>query len=316
MKRLLGAAIVALLGLGPLAAQAQVHRIGVLGTSSEARLRGFLKPSLETIGLIEGRNLVLDLHVGRPEELPRLAQEMVAGKPRLIFASGGAAIAAAKNATGTIPIVIFGADVVELGFVKSLARPGANLTGLAILSRELNGKRLELLREAVPIARRIAVLVNPSHLSTVVERREVSEVATKSGIEVLFFEASAPEGYATAFDAMRAAHVDALAINNSPLFARDGPRLARLALEAGLPTACEWREMTDQGCLFSYGPSFPRLYGRVADYVDRILKGASPGEMPVEQPTHFELVLNAKTAKTLGLEIPPTLLARADEVIE
>jgi putative ABC transport system substrate-binding protein len=248
--------------------------------------------------------------------MPRLLQEIVAGKPRLIFASGGAAVQAAKSATGTIPIVIFAADVVEQGVVKSLARPGANLTGIAILSRELNVKRLELLHEAVAAARRIAILVDPSNLLEVAGRREMSEAAAKSGIEVLFFEASGPENYATAFDAMRAARADALAINNSPRFARDGPRLAQLALDAGLPTACEWREMTDQGCFFSYGPSLTALYARVAGYVDRILKGAAPGDLPIEQPTRFEFVLNTRTAKALGLDLPPLLLTRADEVIE
>jgi putative ABC transport system substrate-binding protein len=190
------------------------------------------------------------------------------------------------------------------------------MTGIAILSRELNVKRLELLHEAVPAARRIAILIDPSNLVEVAGRREMSETAAKSGIEVLFFEASGPENYAAAFEAMRAARADALAINNSPRFARDGPRLAQLALDAGLPTACEWREMTDQGCFFSYGPSLTALYARVADYVDRILKGAAPGDLPIEQPTRFEFVLNTKTAKALGLDLPPLLLTRADEVIE
>jgi putative ABC transport system substrate-binding protein len=312
------AALIVLAGLSPAVAQAPdaMRRIGALATSSEARQRGFLKPALETIGLVEGRNLVLDIRAGSPEEMPRLLQEIVAGKPRLIFASGGAAVRAAKSATGTIPIVIFAADVVEQGVVKSLARPGANLTGVAILSRELNTKRLELLHEAVPAARRIAILVDPSNLLEVAGRREMSEAAAKSGIEVLFFDASGPENYATAFHAMRAARADALAINNSPQFARDGRRLAQLALDAGLPTACEWREMTEQGCFFSYGPSFTALFARVAYYVDRILKGAAPGDLPIEQPTRFEFVLNTKTAKALGLDLPPLLLARADEVIE
>jgi putative ABC transport system substrate-binding protein len=318
MKRIMRAALIVLAGLSPAVAQAPdaMRRIGVLATSSEARLRGLLKPALETIGLVEGRNLVLDIRAGSPEEMPRLLQEIVAGKPRLIFASGGAAVQAAKSAIGTIPIVIFAADVVEQGVVKSLARPGANLTGIAILSRELNAKRLELLHEAVPAAKRIAILIDPSNLVEAAGRREMSEAAAKSGVEVLFFEASGPENYATAFDAMRAARADALAINNSPRFARDGSRLAQLALDTGLPTACEWREMTDQGCFFSYGPSLTALYARVADYVDRILKGATPSDLPIEQPTRFEFVLNTKTAKALGLNLPPLLLTRADDVVE
>jgi putative ABC transport system substrate-binding protein len=318
MKRIMRAALIVLAGLSPAVAQApdSMRRIGALATSSEARLRSFLKPALETIGLVEGRNVVLDIRVGSPEEMPRLSQEIVAGKPRLIFASGGAAVQAAKSAPGTIPIVIFAADVVEQGVVKSLARPGANLTGIAILSRELNAKRLELLHEAVPAARRIAILVDPSIPLEVAGRREMSAAAAKSGIELLFFEASGPENYATAFDAMRAARADALAINNSPRFARDGPRLAQLARDAGLPTACEWREMADQGCFFSYGPNLTALYARVAYYVDRILKGAAPGDLPIEQPTRFEFVLNTKTAKALGLDLSPLLLTLADQVIE
>jgi putative ABC transport system substrate-binding protein len=318
MKRIMRAALIVFAGFGPAAAQAPdaMRRIGAVATSSEARLRGLLKPALETVGLVEGRNLVLDIRVGSPEQMPRLLQEIVSGKPRLIFASGGPAVQAAKGATGTIPIVIFAADVVEQGVVESLARPGANLTGIAILSRELNTKRLELLQEAVPAARRFAILIDPSNLLEATGRREMGEAAAKSGIEVLFFEASGPENYATAFEAMRAARADALAINNSPRFARDGPRLAQLALDAGLPTACEWREMTDQGCFFSYGPSLTALYARVADYVDRILKGAAPGDLPIEQPTRFEFVLNTKTAKALDLDLPPLLITRADEVIE
>jgi putative ABC transport system substrate-binding protein len=318
MKRITHAVLIVLAGLSPAVAQAPdtMRRIGAVATSSEARLRDLLKPALEAVGLVEGRNLVLDIRVGPPEEMPRFLQQVVAGKPRLIFASGGAAVQAAKNASGTIPIVIFAADVVEQGIVKSLARPGANMTGIAILSRELNAKRLEMLHEAVPAARRIAILIDPSNLVEVAGRREVSEAAAKSGIEVLFFEASGPENYATAFEAMRAARADALAINNSPRFARDGPRLAQLALDAGLPSACEWREMTDQGCFFSYGPSLTALYARVADYIDRILKGAAPGDLPIEQPTRFEFVLNTKTAKALGLDLPPLLLTRADAVIE
>jgi putative tryptophan/tyrosine transport system substrate-binding protein len=199
MRRFIGAFLFVLLCLSGACAQGRddTTRLGVLATSSEARLRGLIGPELEKIGLFEGRNLALDIRVGTSEEMPRLAQELLALQPKVVIASGGPAILAAKGATTTIPIVMFGADPVELGFVQSLSRPGANVTGIATLSRELNSKRLELLYEALPSARRIAVLVNPS--APVGGPRGVIETGARLGVEVLVFEASGPEQYASAF---------------------------------------------------------------------------------------------------------------------
>jgi putative tryptophan/tyrosine transport system substrate-binding protein len=315
MKGLLRIVVVVLLGLGPLAAQASVHRVGVLGTSSDDRLRGFIIPQLAKVGLVEGRNLVLDVRTGTAAQLPMLARELLALDVNLIITSGDTATAAAKSVTKTVPIVMFSGDPIGHGLIGSLSHPGGNVTGVSLLAQTLEAKRLELLRDALPKARRIAALLDSFQLRVAL-RQEISEAAANAGVEVLFFETAGPEDYGRAFSAIRAARPDALTICASPQFARDGLRLARLALETGLPTACEWREMAEQGCLLSYNASITKLWERAADYVDRILKGASPSEMPVEQPTHFEFVLNIKTAKTLRLDLPPLLLARADEVIE
>jgi len=184
------------------------------------------------------------------------------------------------------------------------------------LAPELDAKRLELLHGALPSGRRIAALVDVSAPGAEARRGRVSDVASQFGLALSVIEADGPQAYEDAFAAMQAAGAQALAIGASPQFARDGARLARLAIERNLPTICQWREMAEQGCLLSYGPSRPDLFRRTASFVARLFQGASLGELPIEQPTNFELVVNAKTAKTLGIDIPPTLLARADEVIE
>jgi putative ABC transport system substrate-binding protein len=245
-----------------------------------------------------------------------LAQQVAAGKPDAIIAIGNVSLIAAKEASATIPVVAFGPDLVELGYADSLARPGGNLTGIVILSIELNAKRLELLHAAIPAARRIAVLMHPLNPLNEVNRRATSEVATRAGIELLFFEAAQREDYRSVVEAMRAAGADALAINADPQFAREGDQLAALAQEHGLPTICQWREMAEQGCFLSYGPSLSELYRRLADFAGRILRGATPREMPIERPSRFEFVVNAKTGKALSRSLPASLLARADEVIE
>ena len=316
MKGLLLIVLVVLLGPDCLAAQAPVHRIGVLGTSSEGRLRSLIIPQLAKVGLVEGRTLVLYVRTGTGAQLPMLAQELLALDINLIISSGDVATTAAKTATKTVPIVMFSGDPIGHGLIGSLSHPGGNVTGVSLLSQTLEAKRLELLRDALPKAHRIAALLDLFQLRVAALRQEISEAAANAGVEVLFFETAGPEDYGRAFAAIRAARPDALTISASPQYARDGVRLARLALETDLPTACEWREMAEQGCLLSYNASITKLWERAANYVDRILKGASPSAMPVEQPTHFELVLNKKTAKTLRLDLPPSLLARADEVIE
>jgi putative tryptophan/tyrosine transport system substrate-binding protein len=212
--------------------------------------------------------------------------------------------------------VMFGADPVELGFAGSLARPGSNVTGIAIFASELDAKRVELLHGALPSARTLAVLMDVSIAGAATRRRRISNVAAQLGLKVVVIEAEAPHAYEGAFDAMKAAGAEGLAIGASPQFSRDGAPLAELALDRQLATICQWREMAEQGCLLSYGPSRPELFRRTASFLGRILKGELASEVPIERPTKFELVINLNTAKALGLTIPPTLLARADEVIE
>jgi putative ABC transport system substrate-binding protein len=225
-------------------------------------------------------------------------------------------LVAAKQATATIPLVALGPDLVELGYAENLARPGGNLTGVVILSVELNAKRLELLHEAIPTARRIAILMHPLNALNDASRRATSAVATRVGIEALYFEAARREDYASVVAEMRAAGAEGLAINADAQFAREGADLAALAQKHGLPTICQWREMAEQGCFLSYGPNLADLYRRLAALTGRILRGRAPRELPIEQPSQFEFVVNGKTAKAIGQPLPPALLVRADDVIE
>jgi len=296
----------------------QVHRVALLLQNMRAldAIRAALLPELEKQGFSEGKNLALDVRGGAPEALPGLARELLQLKPKVLVSTGGVALASASLATTTVPIVTFGANPVDLGFSQSMSRPASNVTGVVILVRELDGKRLELIQEALPSARRIATLVNPRAPGVGASRREMSNVAEKAGTELLVVEAAGRADYPTAFARMKAGGASALAIAADPQFNSDAAHLSKLAVDAGLPTVCQWREMAEQGCLLSYGPSYRDMWIRLARYVGAILKGASPRDLPIEQPTGFELVVNTATAKALGITIPPTLLARADEVIE
>jgi len=226
-----------------------------------------------------------------------------------------AALAAMKDASSTVPIVAFGPDPVAQGFAQSLSRPGGNVTGVVILAAELDGKRLQLLQEAAP-GQRVAVLLHPATQSYRRSQREVSVAASHLKVEPTFIEASGPKDYPGAFAAMRNAGATALVITANPWFYRDRDLLARLAREAGIATACEWGDMAVGGCLIGYGPRRVELYKRLAELVARVFRGTLPSELPIEQPTNFELVINVKTAKELGLTIPLSMLGRADEVIE
>jgi putative ABC transport system substrate-binding protein len=279
-------------------------------------IRSALLPELEKQGFVEGKNLVVDVRAGAGEALPGLARELLEQHPKVLVTSGSVALASASALTSTVPIVTFGANPVDLGFSQSMSRPGSNVTGVVILVRELNAKRLELLHEAFPSSRRVAALVNPRAPGAAASRREMSTVAEKAGTELVVFEASGRADYPEAFAGMSAAGASALAIAADPQFNADAAHLAQLAIGARLPTVCQWREMADQGCLLSYGPSYRGLWVLMARYVGTILKGASVKDLPVEQPTTFELVVNAATAKALGITVPASLLARADEVIE
>ena len=319
MRRLAFLSIVLLACLGPALAQPdKIHRLVVLAASSRGLdfVRAVTLLELRKLGFTEGQNLIVDMRTGSPTELPGLARALIASSPSVIVALDGGSVRAVRGETMTIPIVAFGADPVELGFAQSLAQPGSNITGLVIMAPELDAKRVELLQGALPSNWRIAALVDVSMPGAEARRRQVSDIATQYGFALSVIDADGPQTYEDAFTAMQVAGAQALAIGASPQFARDGGRLAKLALERNLPTICQWREMAEQGCFLSYGPSRPDLFRRTASIVARLLKGASPGEIPIEQPTNFEFVINTKTAKALGINIPPALLARADEVIE
>ena len=249
--------------------------------------------------------------------MPELAREAIATKPDVVIAVSTVAILAVKEASSTVPIVMsfIGEDPVAKGVANSFAQPGGNVTGVAMLAAQMDGVRASLLHEFVPAARRIAILTGrpPRHAEGA---EEAQRVAKKLGLETDVFYADDPADYPAAFAGMRTARSGALVIISAPDFFRDAALLSRLALEAGLPTVCEWASMARDGCLIGYGPNFDALWRRPADYVARILRGAKPGEMPIEQPTLFEFAINLKTAKALGLTIPEASLLRADEVIE
>jgi ABC-type uncharacterized transport system substrate-binding protein len=315
LLRLLFAASTALAqsSLGP------TYRLGVLTLSERSveRTRAVALPELAKLGFVEGQNLVVDIRVGGPEGQAALARSLfAAGPPSAILAIGTEALRAAHSATGTVPIVTFGTDAVEAGLAASLARPGGNVTGFTILGGQLDGKRLELLHEAVPTAKRVGALRRSSAPQGEASLRAMNAVAAGAGIELLVFDANGPNDYRTIFAAMRAGGIQALAITSHPALFRDSDALTALSIEARLPTVCQWAEMAQAGCLISYGPSLTELYRLAAEYVARIFRGTPPGELPIEQPSKFEITLNLKTARVIGVDFPPALLARADEVIE
>ena len=312
----------------PLAAEAQtaakVARIGWLGNSPAAspHLDEAFRQGLRDLDYVEGRNVVIEYRwaEGKFERLPALAAELVALKVDVILAGTVLAAVAAKQAIRTIPIVFAAvADPLGSGLVTSLARPGGNVTGLSVLSPELVGKRLEQLKQALPGVSRVAVLWEPGGGGErtdkdMLKRAEVAGQAL--GVRLQYVEARRPADFDRAFSAMTRAHAGALTVLPSPMFFNERRRLVDLAAKHRLPAGYPWREGADAGGLISYGPSIADLYRRAATYVDKILKGAKPGDLPIEQPTKFELVINLKTAKALGLTIPPSLLQRADQVIE
>jgi len=307
----------------PLTAHAQsagkVFRLGALSPAVAQldSIRSIVLPELAKAGIAEGRNLILDARAGSMEKLPEVARELVAANPDAIMAVSGAVIGALKAVSSTVPIVMSFSDYdpVAAGFAASFARPGGNITDIAMLATVLDAKRLDLLHEAVPAARRIAVLAasESRHELTLAAMRVA---ASADGIELVALYAELPGSYPRAFTAMRTAGAQALAIVAAPEFNRDAEILAALATEAGLPTICEWSHMAVRGCLLGYGPVGPELWRRSADYVIRILRGAAPGELPIEGPTHFEFAVNLNTAKQLALTIPASVLLRADKVIE
>jgi putative tryptophan/tyrosine transport system substrate-binding protein len=312
----------------PLAAGAQqtgkVARIGYLhpNLAASPHLAEAFRHGLRDLGYVEGRNVVIEYRdaAGKFERLAALAAELVALKVDVIVAPGTLAALAAKHATSGIPIVFptLG-DPVTDGLVTSLARPGGNLTGLSNLTPALTGKCLELLKRAIPAVSQVAILWQPGGFveRTKQDVRERAEVAGRAlGMRLQFVEARGPEDFDRAFLDMTRAHAGAVIVVTTAMFVQERRRLVGLAAQSRLPAVYGSRESVDVGGLISYGPNLADSFRRAATYVDRILKGAKPGDLPVEQPTKFELVINLKTAKALGLTIPPSLLARADQVIE
>ena len=273
-------------------------------------------PALAQKGFAAGRNLIFDARVGSPDQLPELMQELLARKPDAILVIGHDALRAAAAATNSVPIVMFGPNPVQMGLAQTLARPGSNVTGVVILASELDAKRLDLLYEALPRVKRVAALLNPASPARASSESEMRGVAAKAGFELVAAYAREREDYQPAFAAMRVAGVEAVAITADPEFYRDTETLVALARDAQLPAICQWHEMTKAGCVLSYGPNLALLRRKLADHLVRIFRGTSAGEVPIEQPTDFELSINLKVARALGIVIPPSLLARADEVIE
>ncbi|WP_189043062.1 ABC transporter substrate-binding protein [Aliidongia dinghuensis] len=276
-------------------------------------------PTLRKLGYVEGTNLVVERRfaAGRRDMLATIASEFVASRPDVILAQGYQAAEAASKATHDIPIVVLGGgDPIGTGLVKSLARPGANITGVTEASTELSAKRLELLKEAIPAVSRVAVLWNAADRAMTLRFDEIEAAAKTLQVAIQPLGVREPEDFDDAFAAMRRDRPDAMFMITDALTNLNRKRIVEFAAEIRLPAVYEFREPVFDGGLMSYGPNMHDLQGRVAYYIDKILKGAKPGDLPMEQPTKFELVVNLKTAKALGLTIPPSILARADEVIE
>ena len=310
----------------PLAAEGQapakVPRIGFLSSRSLAdstHLLESLRQGLRELGYVEGHTIAIEYRSaeGRPERLPALAAELVRLKVDVIVTTGPPAPEAAKEATSTIPIVfaVVG-DPVAVGLVASLARPGGNITGSASIAAELVGKQLELLKEAAPKVSRVAVLQNPDHPGHPAQLRQAEGAARALGVQLHIAQARTPREIDAAFAAMRSQRVGGVLVLRDGLFLAQQTQIVALAAKSRLPAVYGERGQAEAGGLMAYGANVLLMYRRAATYVDKILKGAKPADLPVEQPTRFELVINLKTAKALGLTIPQSLLGRADELIQ
>jgi putative tryptophan/tyrosine transport system substrate-binding protein len=307
----------------PLAARAQQAgkppTVGFLGADASVfrPWTAAFVARLHELGWIEDRTITIEYRwtEGRPEREAEIAAEFVRLKVDVIVAYGGA-IPRLKQATTVIPVVFaLATDPVGGGLVASLARPGGNVTGLSTQDADLAGKRVELLREVVPGLRRLAIMVNVDYPSAVLEMGEDQAAARALNIEVVPLEIRRAEDIAPAFEALKA-RADALCLVEDSLVVANARRIITLALAARLPTIFSSRDFVEAGGLISYGPNYPALFRRAAEFVDKILRGAKPGDLPIEQPTSFDLVIDLTTAKALGIEVPPVVLARADEVIE
>jgi putative tryptophan/tyrosine transport system substrate-binding protein len=323
-----GLVLAAAVGLGALSptiasqaqAPARVHRVGYLTPVSQPAREEVFRQELRRLGYAEGQNIAIEYRSadGRFERLPGLAAELVGLKADVIVVVVTQAALAAKKATSTIPIVMVGVgDPVGSGLVASLARPGGNVTGTSSTAADVVGKQLELLKEMLPRASRVAVLWNPTN--SVFQKQvlgEVKEAATKLKVNLRLVEARAAEELDRAIAAIAKQPTDALLVLADPTFSAHAARIAELAARHRLPTVSGTRESAERGILMTYGPNFFDAYRQSAVYVDRILKGAKPVDLPVEQTTKFELVINAKTAAALGVRIPQSLVVRADQLVQ
>ena len=308
-----------LAALSPTYAEAaeRVWRMGVLALGDDSIVRSIMMPYLATRGFVEGRNLVVNVRIGVEEQMPELARTLVGDKPDAIIAISDWALYALRAATSTIPIVVapMGGDPVRVGVAESWAHPGGNVTGVSLIAPELEIKRLSLLHDALPSVHRIAVLSN--HRKVVeASLLPLRKAAAERGLELVEIWVENPNEYAVAFDVMRGAGVEALVLVPTPETNRDTEQLGALAAKARLPTIGGFRESAQRGLLIGYGPSLGELGRQAAGYVERILNGAQAGELPFQGPTRLDFAINMRTAKTLGLTIPPSLLVGADEVIE
>jgi putative ABC transport system substrate-binding protein len=308
--------------LGAEGQQGKSHRIGYVGTSSpslEPKLLAAFRDGLRELGYVEGQNIRVEYRwaEGRYERFADFMAELVRLKVELIVVSGTPATQAAMKATKTIPIVmaVIG-DALEAGIVPSLARPGGNVTGLSTVVPELEGKRLELLRQVLPKLSRLAILTNPTNQFAVLALRHLQRAADESHVKLQRVDVRKPEEFGNALSLIAKEHPDALVVSADRFILAHRAQIIAFGARNGLPGMFPYSEFAEEGGLMAYGPSYPDMFRRSAAYVDKILKGAKPANLPVQQASTFELVLNLKTAKTLGLTIPPSLLARADQVIE
>ena len=296
----------------------QIRRIGVLSGGTVSNAVAPLSARLRDYGWVEGQNLTIEARGagGKAELAAGLAAELVQLKVELIVTFGAVAAVAAKNSTTTIPIVTTTGDPVRLGLVSNMSRPRGNITGVSTIAPELAAKRLELLRELLPKVTRIGELVDPGNQYWQLVRKDYEEVFRSLGMQPIFVEVANPAALEQAFAELTRQRAEALIVRGDPVFFATREQIARLALKHGLPTIAEGRLFVTAGGFVSYGPDLNAMVGRTAALVDKILKGAKPGDLPIEQPTKFEFVINLKTAKALGLTIPQSLLLRADEVIQ
>jgi putative ABC transport system substrate-binding protein len=296
----------------------KARRIGILTAGTSASLPATFFTALRELGWVEGGNLVIERRGadGRADRVPALAAELVQLRVDAIVTFGAVAGLAAKQATAIIPIAAVTGDPVAFGLVSSMSHPGGNITGIALVSPQLAAKRLELLRELLPGAVRIGELVEPNNTYWHAVRADYERAFRSLSMEPMFVFVTSPETIDTAIADLTRRRVDALVVRGDPLFLSNREQIARLAVKHKLVTIAEERPFVEAGALVSYGPVVPVLTHRLAVLVDKILKGAAPGDLPIEQPSRFELVINLKTARALGLTIPQSLLLRADEVIQ